>query len=123
MEALYIAATFIVRHALISLLNNQLRALGTTDVLSMGFSTSTPTTTLAGQCVVFKVMSSFFSYRTVTMCGIPEIFLRGTVSDWQRLRQKVELLRQYELDWWIKHLVPICDEFVLLSRHLNEGWS
>lgn len=93
---------------------------GTTDVLSMGFSTSTPTTTLAGQCVVFKVMSSFFSYRTLTMCGIPEIFLRGTVSDWEMLRKKVELLRQYDLGWWIEHLVPICDEFVLLAKHLHE---
>ena len=110
----------IVQHAHSSLHNPHL-TLGTTDVLSMGFSTSTPTTTLAGQCVVFKVMSSFFSYRTLTMCGIPEIFLRGTVSDWYMLRKKVELLGQYNLDWWIEQLRPICDEFVLLSKHLHEG--
>lgn len=92
---------------------------GTSDLLSMGFSTSTAATTMAGQCVVFKVLASYFSYHTFTMCGIPEVFLRGTVSDWVRLKQKVLLLRQYKLDWWLEHLLPICDEFVLLSQYLH----
>ena len=93
---------------------------GTMDVLSMGFSTSTPTTVMAGQCTVFKVLSSYFDYHTMTSCGIPEVFLKGTPHDWELLRKKVELLRAYDLDWWMEHLEPICDEFVLLSYHLHE---
>ena len=98
---------------------------GTTDVLGMGFSTSTPTTTMAGQCALFKVLASYFDYHTLTnhtltMCGIPEIFLSGSPYDWTLLRKKVEMLRAYDLDWWVEHLIPICDEFVLLSWHLHE---
>ena len=48
---------------------------------------------MAGQCVVFKVLSSYLNYHTLTMCGIPEIFLKGTPYDWEMLRKKVELLR------------------------------
>ena len=93
---------------------------GTPDLVKMEFSTSTPITAMAAQCVVFAMLSPYFDYEGESACGIPEVFLCGTVADWARLRKKVDMLRRYKLDWWLEHLIPVCDEFVLLAQHLDD---
>jgi len=45
-------------------------------------------------------------------CGIPSIELTGTLDDWKQLREKTEKLAQYDLEWWIKELLPVIDKFV-----------
>ncbi len=54
----------------------------------------------------------YFEYRMVCVCGIPEITLEGTARDWRRLREKVEALAAYDLDWWLPHVRRVCDHFV-----------
>jgi hypothetical protein len=39
------------------------------------------------------------------------VTLEGTPADWRRLREKVDLLAPFELDWWLGELRPICDQF------------
>lgn len=40
------------------------------------------------------------------------IIVRGSVDDWKKIRQRVEIISQYELDWWTKRLLPICDSII-----------
>ena len=40
------------------------------------------------------------------------IIVRGSVDDWQKIRQRVEIISQYDLDWWTKRLLPICDRII-----------
>ena len=49
-------------------------------------------------------------------CGFPSITLTGTTDDWEKLRAKAEGLRKYDLDWWLKALLPALDQFVLAAH-------
>jgi hypothetical protein len=62
------------------------------------------------------VFERYFHYRAVCICGIPTITLEGTTADWHRLTEKVVGLRKFDLDWWLPHLLPICEQFVRASR-------
>jgi Domain of unknown function (DUF4419) len=46
------------------------------------------------------------------VCGIPTLTLQGTADDWRKIRQRIELLEPYDLDWWVPRLRPILDELV-----------
>lgn len=76
------------------------------------FSTSTETSKVSCRVGLMDAMSSYFEYVVVCGCGIPSITLRGTRSDWQRIRERVEELNQYGLEWWVKELIPVLDKFV-----------
>ena len=55
-------------------------------------------------------MKSYFEYEFVTLCGIPQVILEGESRDWQQLKERTESLSQaYDLDWWIKFLLPTLD--------------
>lgn len=40
------------------------------------------------------------------------IIVRGSVDDWKKIRQRVEIISQYDLHWWTKRLLPICDGII-----------
>ena len=61
------------------------------------------------------------------MCGIPSVTLRGTVSDWKLLREKVDRLLEFEVQntpdgsnimaVWVGYLRKVCDGFVEAAEH------
>lgn len=57
-------------------------------------------------------LKNYFEFKIHTLCGIPEITLEGTLDDWKKLRDKTLSLAKYDLDWWIKPLKPVLDQFV-----------
>ncbi len=86
------------------------------DTLVCDFGTSGPTERAASQIVMMDIFERYFHYRAVCICGIPAVTLEGTPADWQRLAEKVNGLKVFDLDWWLDHLRPICDQFVRASR-------
>jgi hypothetical protein len=42
--------------------------------------------------------------------------LEGTPGDWQRIRDRIELLATFGLEWWTSRLAPILDEFVATAN-------
>ncbi len=86
------------------------------DALICDFSTSGPVERATSQIVMMDVFERFFHYAMVCICGIPTVTLEGTTDDWIRLRDKAEQLRPFEMDWWLDHLLPICDQFVRASQ-------
>lgn len=82
------------------------------DVLTPEFSTTGPVERAAAQVVLMDCFKPYFDYTLMTLCGIPEITLVGTVEDWKKLRDKAHDLAQYDLEWWISALSPILDQFV-----------
>jgi hypothetical protein len=53
------------------------------------FSTSTPEVDISLLMTFMDAASPFYSYRMVTLCGIPDIKLLGTVDDWSSIRASV----------------------------------
>jgi len=58
----------------------------------------------------------YLQYEICSVCGIPEVTLQGTVEDWQRIRDRIEVLATYDLDWWTSRLAPILGEFVATAN-------
>ena len=80
------------------------------------FSTSGPLEKIVSKIVMMDVFQYYFKYVAYVICGIPTITLEGSPEDWERLAQKAATLRIFEMDWWLDHLLPICDQFVRASR-------
>lgn len=64
---------------------------------------------------MLDAFSNYFTYALLPACGIPAITLKGSVTDWERIRARVEVLATFDLDWWVARLRPILDEFILTA--------
>jgi hypothetical protein len=95
------------------------------ETLICDFSTTTPEIRTASEVVLMDTYSSYFKYRMECVCGIPAITLTGGVADWERMRERIEVLETYELQWWIGRLCPILDEFIqtVKGRPNREFWQ
>ncbi len=90
------------------------------DVANMmvaNFTTTGKVERMASQILLMDVMKSYFEYIvSYASCGIPSITLEGTPEDWQKVLDKAQQLKKYGLDWWVKDLTPILQEFVNASQ-------
>ncbi|MFD2873332.1 DUF4419 domain-containing protein [Mucilaginibacter ximonensis] len=88
-----------------------------TRTMTADFTTTTASTKIASQITLMNTVQAYFNYDVVIRsCGIPKITLEGTPKDWERLLAKTEMLRQYELDWWIDALEPVLKQFIQASK-------
>lgn len=65
----------------------------------------------------FNGFEQYFNHEMHTLCGIPNITLRGTLQDWKNVRSRAEqLLNKLVLpefaNMWKPVLLPVLDEFV-----------
>lgn len=81
-------------------------------LIECNFSTTTPITRTASHVVMMNTFQKYFDYVMYCICGIPEITLLGTVEDWQSICARIQIMAEYDLDWWTDRLMPICREFV-----------
>jgi hypothetical protein len=85
--------------------------------LTADFTTTTPAEAIASQITIMEAMKSYFEFMVMRVsCGIPEITLKGTPDDWQRVLDKTKSLASYDLAWWTSELEPLLSEFVKASR-------
>lgn len=84
----------------------------TRDLITAGFSTTGPIEKAASEIVLMAAMRHYFDYVLVTRCGIPQITLLGTVEDWRQIRRRTEALAEFDLEWWVRGLLPVLDQFV-----------
>jgi hypothetical protein len=89
------------------------------------FSTTTPEIRTASEVVLMDTYSNYFTYQMRCLCGIPAITITGSPADWKRIRERIEVLETYELQWWIARLRPILDEFMQTTkgRPNREFWQ
>jgi hypothetical protein len=82
------------------------------DELVADFSTTGPAERAACEVALLDAFRPYFEYRVYCVCGIPEVTLEGTADDWRRLREKLEHVAPYDLDWWLPSLRRVADQFV-----------
>merc|ERR1712066_197084 len=91
-----------------NLVNKEIR-----DQVECNYSTTSEIDRVVSQIALMDSVKNYFSFGVMTMCGIPEIELAGTVEDWKKLRENAKsLLSQFELEFWTDNLFPILDRFV-----------
>lgn len=82
------------------------------------FSTTGPIERAASEIVFFDAMQQYFDFDFLTMCGIPEITLLGTIDDWRSIRTRVENLSEFDVPesshWrnWTAAVLPILDQII-----------
>lgn len=87
------------------------------DVMRADFSTTDKTTRIVSQMTLMSSVKAFFDYSVIYLsCGIPNITIEGTTDDWQKVLNKTQQLRKYDLDWWVDDLVSILNEFINASN-------
>lgn len=85
---------------------------GLVRLLGCDFSTTTTVEQIASRVVTMAALKKYFDYRVVCICGIPRITLEGTVEDWREIRRRLDVLAEYDLQWWAAALRPVCDALV-----------
>lgn len=85
---------------------------GRAALFECDFSTSTDIERVASQIVLLDAYSPYFSWWLMCVCGIPSITLTGTVADWQRIRERIDVIAELDLATWCRSLAPIADQFV-----------
>lgn len=88
----------------------------TYEVLRCDFSTTGPVEQAVSDIVMMDIFQQYFHYEAYCVCGIPNITLEGTPVDWQHICEKARGLRVFDMDWWLEHLLPICEQFARASR-------
>jgi hypothetical protein len=86
------------------------------DLIVSNFSTTGAIEKATSELVLMDSMKSYFKYAVRTLCGIPNVTLTGTVEDWRSIRTRAENLAEFDLDWWVKSLVPVLDHFVAAAE-------
>ena len=86
------------------------------DLIVSDFSTTGPIEKAASEIVLFNTLQSYFEYEVVTLCGIPEITLLGTVEDWISIRRKAEVFAEFDMAIWVQFLSPILDRIIDTAR-------
>lgn len=97
-----------------------------TNVLTADFSTTSTTEKIASQITIMDAMESYFKYEVFRIiCGFPEITVKGTTADWNKIIEKTKFLSKYELEWWTEKLIPILEEISKTSENKinQEFWT
>ncbi|ROR43307.1 DUF4419 domain-containing protein [Kitasatospora cineracea] len=84
----------------------------TAELFRPDFSTTGPAESCAALVALMDVVSPYYDFRWVTLCGIPRIRLEGTARDWRLLADRVDGLaeRFAGLRPWLEALRPVLAE-------------
>lgn len=82
------------------------------ELIVADFSTTGPVERAASEVVLFDTFQPYIVYSVITLCGIPEITLLGTVADWLSIRNRAERFAEFDLSEWTAALLPVLDRIV-----------
>jgi hypothetical protein len=86
----------------------------TRTAFEVDFSTSTAIDKFVTKAMVMSISSEYYTYTVMTLCGIPQIFIKGKKEDWQKLKDSFDKLAVIlDMSWWAEQIDPILNEFIL----------
>ena len=79
---------------------------GVTKALECDFSSTDHFSTVMSTAIIMNGFKSFFNYiRMGGGCGIANIHMGGTLSDWEKLEKKLYFIRQFDVNGVLKKYV------------------
>jgi len=81
-------------------------------LLSADFTTTGPVELAASRVACMGALKRLFQYEFMTLCGIPEITLLGTVADWHEVRRRASRLCALGMEGWQPALDDVLGHFV-----------
>lgn len=87
------------------------------------FTTTTVNDKLTAGAALMATVQNYFEYDLLLIsCGIPEVTILGNVDDWKQIRQRIEKLKEFEVNGqdemakWSLMLGHILDEFIKVKQ-------
>jgi len=95
------------------------------DLVVADFSTTGPLERAASEVALMDAFQGYFEYEMMCGCGIPAITLLGTPADWRSVRQRAAMFGEFDLEPWVRALLPVLDRIVLAAeaRDDPEFWQ
>jgi hypothetical protein len=88
--------------------------------LQANFSTSNINEKTVSQISIMTALQNYFEYKIYCMgCGFPSITLRGILEDYEKILEKMEFLKKFELEWWYNILKPIIEKIIETKKFLT----
>lgn len=90
---------------------------GVVDKLKSNFSTTTRFEEIISTSTIMDTFKQYFSYgRFIPMCGIQNIWMKGTLDDWIKIKTKLAGLKEFDIDKklskYVDELIPIINKFI-----------
>ncbi|HLP12531.1 MAG TPA: DUF4419 domain-containing protein [Flavobacteriales bacterium] len=79
---------------------------------SQEFSTTSALEKTVYDITLLEAVKKSFKYVGMSGCGIPHIRLGGTRADWQKIYDNLDELNALGLNFWVKEIKPIMQEFL-----------
>ena len=84
---------------------------GFAEKISCNFSTTTSFESTVSRISLMCSMKKYFRYMVGT-CGIRNVYFTGSLNDWELIKEKVEFIKNYDLEWWCDKLIIIINQFI-----------
>jgi len=90
---------------------------GVVDKLKSDFSTTTRFEEIISTSAIMDTFKEYFKYgRFIPMCGIQNIWMKGSLEDWVKIKSKLSGLKEFDCDKnlikYVDKLTPIIDKFI-----------
>ncbi|MFI6151868.1 DUF4419 domain-containing protein [Kitasatospora sp. NPDC051170] len=88
------------------------------ELFTPAFSTTTPDEVSATLVALMDVVSPYYEFLWVSLCGIPRVRLEGTAEDWALLARRVAELGEWfePLGPWLAGLRPVVEEIAATAE-------
>lgn len=86
------------------------------------FSESSAIATSVFQIGVMDVVKNFATFSNATACGIPNIVLLGTPTDWAEFNRRLTVLGDsLHMRWWVDYLIPVINKIQRTAEVVLSG--
>lgn len=115
-------------NSMISQINDNIKTGDLTEKMENNFSTSGIVERMVSKTAVMSTLKPYFSYSCEISCGITHVKLLGTLSDYEKLVDKITYLRKFDVNnsGWNKYIdgVQTIAENLLMSYKgkVNKKW-
>ena len=83
------------------------------EALTPNFTTTTPVSMTASQLSIMCAMKKYFRYVSHRcVCCFPFIVIEGIKQDWESILQKLDFIKQFDLESWVDTLKPIIGKII-----------
>ncbi|KAH0790029.1 DUF4419 domain-containing protein [Histomonas meleagridis] len=83
------------------------------ETITPDFSTTTELSRSVCNIAIMSTFEKYFNYTTrFKGCGIPYVTIEGTIEDWESIKERLNFISKYDLEWWTSELIPVIDQII-----------
>ena len=84
------------------------------ELMTTSFSSTTPLESTIFKISLMEAAQHYFSYRSNVLCGIPEVCIKGTISDFEDIKRRLSAVGDLleDLKWWTNNITVTMDKII-----------